>query len=80
MLGFLIAFWSASSMSEGRLFFACVTTAYVIVALFVGEGFKGASQADAAGDLIARTFGLTPKDSARDADSFADEDDLLTVD
>ncbi len=48
--------------------------------LIVGEGFKGASQADAAADFIAGAFGLTPKDGAPDADSHVDEDDLLTVD
>jgi len=37
MLGFMIAFWSASSMSEGRLFFAAVTTAYIVVALYIEE-------------------------------------------
>lgn len=37
MLGFLIAFWSASTMSEGRLFFCVVTTAYVLLALVIEE-------------------------------------------
>ena len=37
MLGFLIAFWSAPLMSRGRLAFALVTTAYILVALRLEE-------------------------------------------
>ena len=37
MLGFVIAFWSAPSMSSGRLAFAIVTTAYILVALQLEE-------------------------------------------
>jgi hypothetical protein len=48
--------------------------------LVVGEGFKGASQADAATDFIARQFGLTPETSASDADSASEEYNLLTAD
>jgi hypothetical protein len=48
--------------------------------LVVGEGFNGASQADAATDFIARQFGLTPKNSASDADSASEEYNLLTAD
>ena len=33
MLGFLIAFWSAPTMSVGHLLFSAVTTAYILVAL-----------------------------------------------
>ena len=48
--------------------------------LVVGEGFKGASQADAAADFIARQFGLTPKDSSPENDSGVGEYNLLTAD
>ena len=49
--------------------------------LIVGEGFKSASQADAAADFIARQFGLTPeKKGARDTDATIDDVDLLTAD
>ena len=48
--------------------------------LVVGEGFTGASQADAAADFIARQFGLTPETSASDADSASEAYNLLTAD
>ena len=37
MLGFIIAFWSAPVMSQGRLLFAAVTTAYILVAIQLEE-------------------------------------------
>ena len=47
--------------------------------MLVGEGFRGASQADAAADLIARQFGLTPRDDAPQPDSGIDDDNLLAA-
>jgi len=46
--------------------------------MIVGEGFEGASQADAAADFIAREFGLSLQERATEADT--DEFNLLTAD
>jgi len=37
MLGFLVAFWAAPVMSPGRLLFAGVITAWVLVAIRIEE-------------------------------------------
>lgn len=37
MVGFLIAFWATSTMTQGHLLFAAVVTAYVLVALQLEE-------------------------------------------
>jgi protein-S-isoprenylcysteine O-methyltransferase Ste14 len=37
MLGFVIAFWAAPTMSQGRLLFAALTTGYILVAVQLEE-------------------------------------------
>jgi protein-S-isoprenylcysteine O-methyltransferase Ste14 len=37
MLGFIIAFWSAPTMTLGRLFFAAVTTLWILIAIRIEE-------------------------------------------
>jgi methanethiol S-methyltransferase len=37
MLGFVIAFWAAPTMSQGRLLFAVVTTLWILVAIQIEE-------------------------------------------
>ncbi len=37
MLGFIIAFWSAPTMTLGRLLFAVVTTAWILIAIQIEE-------------------------------------------
>jgi protein-S-isoprenylcysteine O-methyltransferase Ste14 len=37
MLGFIVAFWSATTMSQGRLLFAVVTTLWILVAIRIEE-------------------------------------------
>jgi protein-S-isoprenylcysteine O-methyltransferase Ste14 len=37
MLGFIVAFWSAPTMSQGRLLFAVVTTLWILIAIQIEE-------------------------------------------
>jgi len=37
MAGFIVAFWAAPTMSQGRLLFAAISTAYIVVAIQLEE-------------------------------------------
>jgi protein-S-isoprenylcysteine O-methyltransferase Ste14 len=37
MFGFILAFWSAPMMSQGRLLFAVVTTVWILIAIRIEE-------------------------------------------
>lgn len=60
MVGFLVAFWSTPDMTVGRLIFACVTTAYILVAVQIEERdlirFHGARYED----YKRKVYGFVP--------------------
>ncbi len=56
MLGFVIMMWSAPMMSQGRLLFALVVTAYI----FIGIRFEEKDIGDALGEEYARYRAATP--------------------
>jgi len=37
MLGFIVAFWAAPTMSQGRLLFAAVTTVWILISIKIEE-------------------------------------------
>ena len=60
MLGFLVAFWAAPEMSQGRLLFAGMTTAYVLVALHIEERDLVKSHGDSYRNYQSRVPMLLP--------------------
>jgi len=60
MLGFIIAFWSAPTMSLGRLLFAVVTTAWILVAIRIEERDLAAFLGEPYRDYQRRTSMLLP--------------------
>lgn len=60
MLGFVIAFWAAPTMSQGHLLFAAVTTAYILVALQLEERDLMTAFGDKYADYRARVRMILP--------------------
>ena len=48
--------------------------------IIMGEGFKGASQADAAAEFLCRELGLTPQSAERPEQAPVEFENLLTTD
>lgn len=61
MLGFLIAFWSAPTMSASRLAFASIITIYILIALQIEERDLRRSIGTAYSDYQARVPMLLPR-------------------
>lgn len=59
-LGFIIAFWAAPVMSQGRLFFALATTAYILIAIQLEERDLLNAFGDAYRDYKSRVGMLIP--------------------
>lgn len=65
MLGFLIAFWAAPTMSRGHLLFAAATTGYILVALHFEERDLVAALGDPYRDYRSEVPMLLPGTSHR---------------
>jgi protein-S-isoprenylcysteine O-methyltransferase Ste14 len=61
MLGFLLAFWATPHMTQGHLFFASVTTAYILLALLIEERTLVALHGAAYQDYQRRVPKLIPR-------------------
>jgi protein-S-isoprenylcysteine O-methyltransferase Ste14 len=60
MLGFIIAFWSAPTMTLGRLLFAAVTTIWILIAIQIEERDLARFLGEPYRDYRARTPMLIP--------------------
>ncbi len=65
MVGFLIAFWATPDMSVGRLLFAAVASAYILVAVRLEEHDLKAQLGDSYQDYMDRVPRFVPLPSAR---------------
>jgi protein-S-isoprenylcysteine O-methyltransferase Ste14 len=61
MVGFLIAFWAAPDMSVGRMLFAVLATAYIIVAVRFEERDLLAQHGEAYQRYAARVPRFVPR-------------------
>ena len=60
MAGFIVAFWAAPTMTQGRLLFAAVATAYILVAIRIEERDLASILGEAYVDYRRRTPALIP--------------------
>jgi protein-S-isoprenylcysteine O-methyltransferase Ste14 len=60
MVGFLMAFWAAPTMSQGRFLFALVTTAYIMVAVQLEERDLMRILGPVYAEYRRRVYGLLP--------------------
>jgi methanethiol S-methyltransferase len=68
MLGFIVAFWSAPTMTQGRLLFAAVTTIWILVAIQIEERDLAALLGEPYREYRARTPMLVPMFRGRRGD------------
>jgi protein-S-isoprenylcysteine O-methyltransferase Ste14 len=68
MLGFIVAFWSAPTMTQGRLLFAAVTTIWILVAIQIEERDLAAFLGEPYREYRARTPMLVPMFRGRRGD------------
>lgn len=67
-LGFIIAFWSTPVMTAGHMFFACMTLAYILIAIQFEERDLINLFGDAYRDYRKRVSMLIPLPSRKVAD------------